>query len=121
MAKILYIEDDAMVADAYKTALEAEGHAVDVAVNGEEGIQKLKADFYNLVILDVMMPEMNGVAFMETIREDPVLKDVRVVALSNLAGTHDSAFLKEKGVLDYLVKSQTKPRILVEKIEQYLS
>ena len=119
MAKILVVDDDVVNRDIIKTRLEAAGYEVAEAANGEEGVnlaQKLPPD---LIILDVMMPKVDGLGVLQTLK-DAGKKIPTIVMLSNLS--HDEA-VKEAlalGAKDYVIKSEVNPDQLLEKIKKYL-
>src|SRR4030042_1230582 len=120
MAKILIVEDDELVARMYQQAFSASGLEVEAAVNGREGLRKAEASTPDLILLDIMMPEMNGLEVLTALKQNEDLKAVPVIMLTNLSGTQDAQKAKELGALDYLVKSALKPREVVEKVKKIL-
>ena len=92
MAKILLIEDEAGVRETLAAAIESKGHTAVVACNGREGLEKFRADAFDLVVTDIIMPEKEGV---ETIKELRTIKpDVKIVAISGGGRTGNMDFLK---------------------------
>ena len=88
--KILVLDDEPDVV-AYLTSLfEDNNYLVVTAANGEEGISKAKSEKPDLITLDISMPEKSGVRFYREIKEDPALKDVRVVVVTGVESTYDS-------------------------------
>ncbi len=121
MANILLIEDDAMVVRMYQRKLELEGFKVNLAFNGEEGLAALKKEKPDFILLDIMMPKMNGIETLKAIKADPNLKDIPVVMLTNLGDKpEDVQKCKEMGALDYWVKANVPLKDLVERIKKIL-
>ncbi len=119
--KILLVEDDTYTRDIYREILEEAGFEVSVAVDGQEGLTKLKEGNYSLVLLDVMMPKMDGISVLKALKEDKSPKNGRIILLTNLG--HDSV-IKEAvslGASDFMVKSDLNPDQLVEKVKSFLS
>jgi len=121
MGKILIIEDDPLVARMYQKALSLEKLSVVVARNGQEGIKKAEEVKPDLILLDIMMPEMNGIEALEALKSDNELKSVPVIMLTNLSGTQDAELALKKGAVAYMVKSEYKPKEVVEKVKQVLA
>lgn len=121
MAKILIIEDDQLVSRMYAQAFKSEGLEIDVAPNGKEGISKAQTLKPDLILLDIMMPEVNGIEVLQTLKADENTKSIPIVILTNLAGTQDAEKAKKEGAKAYLVKSQYKPKEVVEKIKNFLN
>lgn len=121
MAKILIIEDDELIGRMYVKAFTKVGYEVQAAVEGRSGIETAKSFQPDLILCDVMMPEMNGIEVLSALKADESLKHIPVVMLTNLSGTQDAQTAKEKGAVDYLVKSEFKPFEVSEKIKEYLS
>jgi CheY-like chemotaxis protein len=120
MTKVLLIEDEDLVARMYEKALKFDGFDVLVALGGEDGIKKVKEFAPDILFLDIMMPEPDGMEVLEKIKADPETKDIPVVMLTNLSGKHDAELAKEKGALDYIVKSNIEIADLGKMIEGYL-
>jgi len=120
-AKILVIEDDLYTRDLYIEVLNGAGYEVVAAVDGEEGVLKASEGGYNLILLDVMMPKMNGLEVLKALKEKPPQKqNGPVVLLTNLA--HDPVIKEalELGAKNYLIKSDMDPAQLLNKIKSYL-
>jgi DNA-binding response OmpR family regulator len=118
MAKqILIIEDEPSLANALKLKLISEGYLVDVAENGKIGIDKLKINKYDLVLLDLILPELDGFGVLNELqgwREKPP-----VLVLSNLSQEEDKAKVKALGAIDFFVKSDIELFKLVEYINNF--
>ena len=118
--KILIVEDDTFLVKMYLERLQDEGYKVAVASNGEEGLQKAEFDKPDLILLDMILPKMNGFDFLKEIKSKSDLKDIPVVILSNLGQDQDVKLGKELGAVDYLVKTQHPLTGVVEKISKHL-
>jgi DNA-binding response OmpR family regulator len=119
--KVLIIEDDSFISDMYRLKLEAEGFNVKVAEDGQKGLEQLNKEKPDLVLLDVVMPKMDGFTVLQNIKEDPEIQDVPVVLLTNL-GQKDSVEKGLKmGALDYVIKAHFTPSEVVEKVREILN
>jgi class 3 adenylate cyclase len=103
-AKILVVDDTEMNRDMMCSLLEADGHESFVAVNGRIGLEMIKAQAFDLILLDVMMPEMNGYQVLEAMKADPHLREIPVVVLSALDEIGSIVRCIELGAEDYLPK-----------------
>ena len=103
-ARILVADDEEPVVRIVATNLELEGYEVIPAYDGAEAWRKIKEEKPDLVILDIMMPEMDGWEVLEKIRSDPELRDTPVIMLTALAQAHDIAKSWEVGADSHLVK-----------------
>lgn len=119
--KILIIEDDRFIAKMYQTKLELEGYDVEAAENGAQGVEKIKSFDPDLVLLDIIMPEMDGFGVLEAIRDDDTINSVRVIVMSNLAQEDHLKRARALGAKDYVVKSQYTPMDVVKKIKEVLA
>jgi len=121
MTKVLIVEDEDLVGRMYEKALKFDGFDVTVALGGEDGLAKLKEIKPDLILLDIMMPEPDGIEVLEKIKEDEKLKEIPVVMLTNLSGRHDAELALSKGATDFWVKSDTKVADLGKKINEVLN
>jgi CheY-like chemotaxis protein len=122
MAKrILFVDDDLYIRDAYEEVLKSEGYDVDTAINGEEGLAKLKVGGYDLVLLDVMMPTLDGIGVLEELQKSPPQqKNGPIILLTNLGFDPLVKTAKDKGVTAYLIKAELTPRDLVDTVRKTL-
>lgn len=117
--KILLVEDEYFLAEMIRLRLEAENYEVHYAANGKEGVAKAKSDPPDLIVMDYMMPEMDGVEATRQIRADPRLKKIPVLFLTALTREEQKAKAKAVGAEDYITKPfETKD--LVERIRKWL-
>ncbi len=119
--KILVIEDDKFLSMLLKGRLEKEGIIVNQAFNGEEAIDFLKKEIPDLILLDLIMPQMSGFEFLETMRQDPQYASIPVVVISNLGQDNDIEKARSLGVIDYYVKVRTSIDDLILKIKDLVN
>src|SRR3989338_9174322 len=115
--KILIVEDEPAMLDVLAAKLAQAGLTVLTAVNGQNGLDMALAQHPGLILLDIIMPVMDGMTMLRELRKDPWGKSVRVMLLTNLseAGRADESF--EQEVYDYLVKSDWKLEDIVNKVK----
>lgn len=119
--KILLIEDDEFIRDLYVELLQDEGFAVDVAVDGEEGYNKMYAGGYDLVLLDIIMPKMDATQILKKLQDNPPSKKNRhIIFMTNLGQENIVKNGRNYGVEDYLIKSDLTPDQFLHKISKYL-
>lgn len=118
--KILLVEDDTTLASVYQARLELEGFEVALVTNGELALQTARDFRPDLIVLDVMMPKINGFDVLDIIRNTPELMNVRVIMLTALSQAKDKARAEELGADDYLVKSQVVIGDVVDRIKHHL-
>src|SRR3989338_8014685 len=121
MAKILIVEDDPLMSRMYQKIFTLEGYEVEIATDGVEGLEKSRSSKPTLVLLDIMMPKMNGLQVLEKFKVDPETKKIPVVILTNLAGSRDAENAMLKGAVKYIVKSEYEPKQIVTMIKEILS
>jgi two-component system, OmpR family, alkaline phosphatase synthesis response regulator PhoP len=117
MDKILIVEDDGLMSRIYKRIFAAHGYSVDVAENGEEGLKKIKESKPDLVILDVMMPKMNGMELLKILKEDSKTSSINVILLTNLGVEEEVSKALTLGALDCIIKADHDPEEIVKKVE----
>jgi len=120
--KLLLVEDDPMVVRMYQRKLEKDGFQLILAFNGEEGLAALKKEKPELILLDIMMPKMNGIDMLKTVKADPAFKDIPIVMLTNLGDRpEDVQKCKELGAEDYWVKANIPLKEITERIKKILA
>lgn len=117
--KVLIIEDDTMISSMYRTKLEQDGYKVTVAENGSEGLEKVKAEIPDIILLDVIMPQLDGFTVLEELRGNMKIS-VPIIMLTNLGTDEDRAKGDKLGATDYLVKSTLTPTQVSEIVEKKL-
>ncbi len=119
--KILLIEDDPFMVRMYQTKFENDGYPVKVAFNGEEGLEFAEKELPAVILLDIMMPKMDGFEVLKRLKGNSKTKDIPVFLLTNLGGEEkDIKKGKALGAIDYLVKSRMQPKEVVDKIKKIL-
>lgn len=118
--KILLVEDDNALAEVYKSRLEIEGFDVNRVANGELALSTAVEFKPDLIVLDAMMPKINGFDVLDILRNTPETTNVRVIMLTALSQLKDKERAKELGADDYLVKSQVVISDVVDRIKHHL-
>lgn len=118
--KIFVAEDDHFLRKVYQTKLTQEGFMVEVAVDGEEALKKIRQNKPDLLLLDLVMPKLNGFDVLEEMGKDPELKKIPVIVLSNLGQSEDIQRTRDLGAKDYLVKANFSINEVVAKIRGFL-
>ena len=120
MTKALVGEDDQMLSSLMVRRLQAEGYETDAAYDGDETIKKVEVWKPDLLLLDILMPGKTGYDVLEELRKTTVHADLRVVILSNLSAPEDVERAKQYGVFDFLVKANTTPAEVADKVKSLI-
>lgn len=120
MRNILLIEDDSFLIDVYTTKLKEAGFSVRVATDGEEGLRELKEEVPDLLLLDIVLPSIDGWEFLRRINKDDKLKNLKIIILSNLNQKEDVEKGLNLGATKYLIKAHYTPSEVVEEIKKIL-
>jgi len=118
--KVLIVEDDNMISSIYKTKFEADGFAAVVAGNGAEGLDIARKEQPDIIMLDVILPQIDGFSVLEELKKDKLTKDIPVIMLTNLGTDEDKAKGEKMGAVDYFVKASLTPAQISEKIKKHL-
>lgn len=119
--KILLIEDDEFVRDIYQETLQDASYTVETAKDGEEGITKAQAGGYSLILLDMMMPKLNGLEVLKHLKENPPkTPNDAIVLLTNLAQDPVIQEGLHLGAKAYLIKSDMNPDEFLTQVKKYL-
>lgn len=121
MTKVAIIEDDAAISQMYRIKFEAEGYEVETAENGKLGLGLIESMKPDIVLLDLMMPEMNGDVMLKELRSKPWGKDVQVIILTNIGEQELPSDLKNYGVSRVIAKADMTPRQVAEAVKTHLS
>ncbi|PIZ00964.1 response regulator [bacterium (Candidatus Howlettbacteria) CG_4_10_14_0_8_um_filter_40_9] len=119
--KILIVEDDTYISKMYQLKLNLDGYDVEVAENGRIGLDKVKTFKPDIMLLDILMPEMDGFEVLKAIKEDSSIKNIPILIMSNLGQEDHIQKGKELGAIGYIVKTQYTPAKVVETIKEVLS
>jgi CheY-like chemotaxis protein len=120
-ARILLVEDDRILRRAGEVVLSKKGYEVVVAVDGEEALAKVREHKPDLILLDVMMPKLDGFEVLTRLKDDPATRDIPVIMLSNLSEASEIKKAADRGAQAYLVKSSLRPEQLAEKVAETLA
>jgi CheY-like chemotaxis protein len=113
MPKVLLIEDDELIYAMYQKAFTLAGIEIELAKNGQIGLEKVHTSQPDLILLDVMMPKMNGIEVLEKLKTDPATNHIPVVMLTNVSEFQIMNHAIAEGATQYIVKSDTEPQELV--------
>lgn len=119
-SKILIIEDDSFLAGMYVTKLGLEHFQTELAADGKSGLEKARKSSPDLILLDILLPKMNGFDVLKALKADPSTTNIPVILLTNLGQKSDVLKGLEAGAADYLIKAHFMPSEVVEKIKQVL-
>lgn len=118
--RILIVEDDRINRRLFRTFLESQGYATTEATNGIDGVKAAENEAPNLILMDIQMPEMDGMQALELLKSNPATDKIPVVALTGYAAEGDRERLMAKGFDDYLSKPIDLDDLL-EKVRELLS
>lgn len=120
MTKIAIIEDDAAIHQMYRMKFETEGFDVQLAGDGRAGVDLIKKFRPDIVLLDLQMPEVDGVEALREIRKNDWGKNLPIIILTNLGEEESPPEIKELGVSGYIVKADLTPRQVVARVKEVL-
>lgn len=121
MKRILLIEDDTFLADIYTTKLKEAGFSVELISDGEAVLPRIKEEKPDLVILDIVLPHLDGWEILEQIKRTDGINDLKVVILSNLGQKNEVEKGLKLGAVKYLIKAHYTPSEIIEEIQKILS
>lgn len=121
MYKIAIIEDDQAISQMYRFKFEAEGYDVQTAENGKLGLELIENFHPDIILLDLMMPEMNGDVMLGKLRATPWGKDLKVIILTNMGEQEIPAAVKTLGVSAVILKADMTPRQVAELVKKQLT
>ncbi len=114
MKNILIIDDNKDIIGLFKTILEASGHSCTAANGGREGLEQLRANNFDITLLDLAMPEVSGLDVLEQVRNDPKLRDVKIIVITASSPTdaETARIRREYTILDLVKKPINKTKLL---------
>lgn len=121
MARIAIIEDDQAISQMYRIKFEADGYEVETAENGKLGLQLAESMKPDIILLDLMMPEMTGDEMLAAMRKTPWGKKIKVIILTNMGEQEVPAVVKTLDVSAFIVKADMTPRQVAELVKTKLS
>lgn len=116
MAKVLLIEDDLSIASLYKTELEMDGHQITHLESGSEALQTAKSLSPDVILLDIQLPDKDGITLLKEFKGDPATKDFKVVMLTNYANEENVEIALSEGAEDFIPKHRIVPAELAQKV-----
>lgn len=119
-AKIAIIEDDVAIVQMYRMKFETEGYEVAFAEDGEQGLRLVEEFQPEIVLLDLMMPIMDGMEVLTKIRQQEWGKNIKVIILTNVGESEAPEGIEELNVSEYIAKSDMTPKQVTEKVKQAL-
>ena len=120
MPTIAIIEDDQAISQMYRFKFEAEGYKVETAENGKIGLALVENQKPDIILLDLMMPEMTGDAMLAKMRATPWGKDLKVIILTNMGEQEIPAAVKELGISAIILKADMTPRQVADLVQKQL-
>ena len=120
MAKVAIVEDDLAIAQMYRLKFEAEGYKVEIAENGKLGLALCEQMKPDIVLLDLMMPEMNGDEMLEKMRKTDWGRNIKVIILTNVGEQEAPDSLKDLGITAFIVKADMTPRQVADLVKSKL-
>lgn len=117
---VLIVEDDVFLSGIYQKKFEMEGFKVTMAGDGEAGWQMAKKKKPDIILLDILLPKLDGFAVLEKLKKDGETKNIPVILLTNLGQKDDVEKGLEQGAADYLIKAHFKPSEVVDKVNKIL-
>ena len=119
--RILLVDDDEFLLDMYSVKFKEAGFEIEVANSGEAALEKIRQGTYDAILLDIIMPALDGFEVLQQMKKENLLAKSVVVVLSNLGQKEDIERGMYLGANDYIIKAHFTPREVVEKIKQHLS
>ena len=120
MSKILIIEDDNFLLSLIVEKFIRLGFDAEAAVDGEEGLNKIISNKYDLVLLDMILPKMDGFKILEEIKKNQSLKNLPIIVASNLYDKNDIDKAFSLGAADYIIKAYNSPENIVDRVKAFL-
>jgi len=120
MKKVLIIEDDDFIAQMYEKRFKQKGYQAKVAENGQIGLDLIEQDNPDIIILDIVLPQLDGFEILKRIKSNPLSKDIPVLLLSNLGEKENIERGLNLGANDYAIKANFTPSEIIEKVENLL-
>lgn len=118
---ILLVDDDQFITVVYSEGLEKAGYNVVTVHDGEAALESLRTSRPDLVLLDIIMPKVNGFEVLEAVQNDEALKTIPIIVLTNLSQASDQQEALRLGAVDFITKSDVSFNELLIRIQQHLS
>ena len=121
VVKVAIVEDDQAISQMYRIKFEAEGFEVETAANGKLGLELTDKMRPDIILLDLMMPEMTGDVMLEKLRKTDWGKDIRVIVLTNMGEQEAPPSIRQLGVKRFILKAEMTPRQVAEMVKKELA
>lgn len=118
--KVLIAEDEETLSHMYQVKFEKDGFIVEMAPDGQEALKKAKEFKPDIILLDIIMPQLDGFSVLEQLRKDKNFAEVPIIMLTNLGQSEDVEKGKKLGADDYLVKANCTPMDVVSKVREHI-
>ena len=120
MKKILVVDDDQFFSKTLETSLKSGEYEIVLAEDGEKGLEQLKKDVPDLIIVDIMMPKMDGISFLKKVKESGDYPNVPILVSSNLSSVKKISDVMALGAVGYVVKSDESLPAIIQDIERII-
>lgn len=120
MKKVLVVEDEQLIGDLLQRKLREEGYYALVARDGETGLKQVREEKPDIVLLDIVLPRLNGFEVLSEMRKDEALRKIPVIIISNSGQPTEIEKAKEAGVRDWLIKTEFDPQEVLEKVQRHI-
>lgn len=120
MTKVLIVEDDPLMSRMFEKIFTFEKFEVEIANDGVEGLKKAKSYKPTIILLDVMMPRLNGLQTLKKLKENATTSKIPIIMLTNLAGQQDAETALSMGAVKYIVKSEYDPKQVSDMVKEIL-
>ena len=120
MKKILIIEDDPFLSEMYLAKLSQSGFKTEIAADGKKGMEKIKTSRPDLILLDIVLPKIDGFEILKKIKKDSKLKKIPVILLTNLGQKNEVEKGLNLGADEYIIKAHFTPTAVVAKVKEIL-
>lgn len=120
MKRVLIVEDESLLGNLLQRKLQAEGYYAFVATDGEDALRRIRQEYPDLVLLDIVPPRINGFEVLSELMQDEKLKKIPVIIISNAGEPAEIERAKEAGVQDWVIKTEFDPRDVVEKVRRQI-
>jgi CheY-like chemotaxis protein len=118
--RVVYVEDEPFFSSTVSRILTNAGYVTGIAEDGESALTLIKAEKPELVLLDLILPKLDGKEVLRRLKDDPDTKNIPVIVLSNLSAEEHAAELRALGAAEFMVKAMTLPDTILEKVKTYL-
>jgi DNA-binding response OmpR family regulator len=119
--RVAIIEDDMAIVQMYRTKFETEGYEVATAADGISGLELIDTFMPDVILLDLMMPNMNGLDMLSKLRSQPGGRDAKVVVLTNMGDTETATKVFKMAANDYIVKAEMTPKQVSDRVKKLLN